>query len=347
MSKQAITLIRADGSKAIGMGHIKRAGIIADMLKEQFGIRSKLIMKEDEAAKNFANRKDLETIVIPQDANHKEEIESLDKIVEKERPSLFVLDVLENDTDDFYMSSLRKFNLPIAAVTDDSKRRIIDADIVLNGNPCQIGQDYSDQKGEYLVGPMYFLMESSYADTKVKEPVQDIKRVLLTFGGSDHNNLLFRILDVFKRLRPDLSFLIISSEATGYLSKLKEHIDQLDIDTELLIDVESLLPFWGQCDLAITAGGNTLFERIATRLPGATLCQLPRQTEIADRFESLGVNVNLGFGPEVSDEVLYKRLRDFLDDRQNHRSQYSRAPEVTDGGGLIRFGKKIKTLLEG
>jgi spore coat polysaccharide biosynthesis predicted glycosyltransferase SpsG len=111
--------------------------------------------------------------------------------------------------------------------------------------------------------------------------------------------------------------------------------------------MKSLIPFWGQCDVAITAAGNTLFERIATRLPGATLCQLERQVEIADRFESLGVNLNLGFGPVISDDILRKRITDFIDNRKLQRLQYQKSPEIVDGRGLERFGNEIKRLLEG
>ena len=45
---------------------------------------------------------------------------------------------------------------------------------------------------------------------------------------------------------------------------------------------------------AITAGGNTLFERICAGVPGLTINQLDRQDGFADMFELLNVNINLG-----------------------------------------------------
>ena len=66
-----------------------------------------------------------------------------------------------------------------------------------------------------------------------------------------------------------------------------------DTEIEIHLDVESLFFYWQTCGLAITAGGNTLFERIASGIPGATICQLQRQMEIANSFENFKVNLLL------------------------------------------------------
>ncbi len=89
--------------------------------------------------------------------------------------------------------------------------------------------------------------------------------------------------------------------------------------------------------MAITAGGNTLFERIATRLPGATLCQLNLQMKHAESFERLGVNVNLGYGPDLDHDLLCAKLNRFLYDSAEHKRQHSRASDIIDAKGLENF----------
>lgn len=341
-----IALIRAEGSKMIGLGHLSRACLISDMLQERFALKTKLIMKKDRAAEHFVRQRGIETLLLSGPASDKEEIESLQQIVETETPSLFVLDVLEQDLNTSYMKLVKKFGCPVVAITDDSNHRIIDADIILNGNPNQIGLDYSRESGRYLLGPMYFPMDPVYGDTEVKKPDGHVKKILLTFGGSDHNNILFRVLDALEKIERDLSVLVIVSKASGYLDRLQKYLEQLTFFSELHVDVSGLVPFWEECDLAITAAGNTLFERIATRLPGATLCQLNRQMEIANCFESLGVNVNLGFGPDISDDVLQNRIVDFIDNKELQRLQYQNSLGIIDGRGLIRLGNEIQSLLE-
>ena len=244
------------------------------------------------------------------------------------------------------MKAIKISGCPVIAITDDSNHRVIDADLIINGNPKQFGQDYSGESGRYLLGPMFFLMDSAYGNIEVKKPGGDIEKILLTFGGSDHNDLLFRVLNTLEKMKRKLSVLVITSKASEYVEELQEYLRQLTIPAECFLDVDSLALYWGQCDLAITAAGNTLFERIAVRLPGATLCQLRRQMEIADCFESMNVNVNFGLGQNIPDHVLYKRISDFIDDNKRHRLQYQETQMVLDGNGLNRLKDEVKLLLK-
>ena len=50
--------------------------------------------------------------------------------------------------------------------------------------------------------------------------------------------------------------------------------------------------------------GNTLFERITSGTPGATLCQLERQNQIAYNFEEIGCNINLGIWNKVNSSII-------------------------------------------
>lgn len=340
-----IVFIRADGSKSIGLGHISRACLVSNMLQKSFGLKPKLVTKKDPSTECFIRQRGIDTILLSESFSEKEEIELLLQITETEKPSLFVLDVLEQDINTSYMKAIRKLDCPVIAIIDDSNHRVIDADVIINGNPKQLGQNYSGESGRYLLGPLYFLMDSAYGSVKVRKPEGDIKKILLTFGGGDHNNLLFRVLDTLEKMKRSLSVLVITSKASAYVGRLQEYLKQLTIPSELFVDVSSLVSFWEQCDLAITAAGNTLFERIATRLPGATLCQLDRQMEIANCFESLDVNMNLGFGRNVSDDILRKRITDFIDNNELHHLQYQKSQKVVDGKGLDRLNNEIQSLL--
>ena len=339
-------LIRADGSKTIGLGHISRACLVSNMLQQRFGLEPKLVTKKNLSSEYFIREREIDTILLPEESTVEDEILFFRRFVGKETPSLIVLDVLDNDTNISYTKAVRELECPVIAVTDDSQHRVIDADVIINGNPSQLGQDYSGVSGRYLIGPKYFIMDSKYENIEAKEPEGDVKSILLTVGGSDHNDLLFRILDIIERMKRELSVMIIVSKASGYVDHLQEYLKRLTMHTQLFVDVKSLVSFWEQCDIAITAAGNTLFERIATRLPGATLCQLDRQMEIADNFESLGVNVNLGSEQNVSGDILSKQIADFIENREQHHLQYMKSPQIIDGRGLRRFNSEVQSVLE-
>jgi UDP-2,4-diacetamido-2,4,6-trideoxy-beta-L-altropyranose hydrolase len=338
--------MRADGSKGIGMGHINRCALVAKMLRERFGMKAKLLMKKDPLGEPFAASRGFEVVAF--DApTIKEEIEFLQVMAFEGSPALFILDVLKNDTDAFYMDCVHKFMCPVVAITDDSLQRVIDAEVVINGNPLQAGQDYSAERGKYLLGPQYFLMDETYAKRHERRPNGMIKKILVTLGASDHNDILFKLLSALKNVSGNFELLIIASTASGYLDRLKEFLLDCPREWRLHVDAPTLIPFWQEADAAITAGGNTLFERIAACLPGATLCQLPRQVEVADGFEKLGVNVNLGFGPDINEADLKVRIEDFLKDTQAHVRHFEFSPRFVDGRGLERLGDALEMFLSG
>lgn len=339
--------IRADASKSIGMGHINRAALVAQMLRERFRVETKLVMRKDPLGEPFAEARGLHVVAF--DApTMKEEIEFLQVLAfENETPALFILDVLKDDTDAFYMNCIHKFMCPVMAITDDSFQRVIDADLIVNGNPLQIGQDYSAETGRYLLGPQYFLMDHAYAQVHDRRPDGKIKKILVTLGASDHNDILFKLLGVLNDVKGSFELVMIVSSACGYLDQLKTFLKTYPRRCDLHIDAPTLVPFWQQADAAITAGGNTLFERIAARVPGATLCQLTRQMEIADQFEVLGVNVNLGFGPTINATDLKAGIERFLSDTKTHIQHYELAPRFVDGKGLERLGDALEPFLKG
>ncbi|HIA11458.1 MAG TPA: hypothetical protein EYN69_05215 [Flavobacteriales bacterium] len=335
-------LYRADGGKGIGMGHLFRATCIAKQLLQSYNIITRIISKENEATRNFIEHSGLEHLFISENISVDQEINLLQEVIEEVSPLLFFLDVLEEDTNKTYVSAINQYPFTFIAITDASFYRPIEADIILNGNPNQISLDYSAESGKYLIGPKYFIMAPEYGATEVRKPGETVRRVLVTLGGSDHNDLMFRLIDALNHISPSLKLMLITSENTGYLPRLREYMKhQNELDYELHADVDTLINYWSENDVAISAGGNTLFERIATRIPGATVCQLTRQMEIADAFEGLGVNSNIGFGPELTDDELENGIRKFISNRANHNNQFQRSPDIVSGDGLILLIQEI------
>ena len=338
-------IIRADGSKRIGFGHLKRAILLSEHLFITRNIKTVLISKIDGEIIPLIKRSNVELVQVASSYSTSDEIDFIHDKIKKINPRFFVLDVLESDINPLYMNALNRMNIPIIAITDDSYMREINVDLILNGNPNQLEVDYGDQKGKYLLGPKYFLMSKDYANIRVSQP-KKVKNLLLTLGGSDHNDLIFKTLEAIGGVNEIKELLIISSKAAGYVERLNNFLLKYNKKTTLHLDVPTLSPFFAKADIAITAGGNTLFERIASGVPGATICQLTRQMEIADCFERLGVNFNIGFGLNLSATAIQEKIQMFISDFESLLSQSKESRNIVDGKGLIRFCKWIDQLCE-
>lgn len=326
-------VIRADGSKRIGMGHLGRASLIAGAFEAR-GHSATIALKENPEAKEFLSGRAGSLHGLGETISFEDELNALRDLVKSTSAPVFVLDVL-NYSDYFeFLGSLKKSGCLTVVVFDDVERTKVEANIAVNGNPCQLGNDYGGYPGTYLMGPRYFIMDERYKDASVRPPGRAIRDVLVTVGGADHNDLLFKLIGAFEAFGKRYHLKIFSTSSTGYVDRLRTRLGGSRLSHELFLDVRTLVPYWAGCDVAVTAGGNTLFERIATRLPGATLCQLDLQMKIADAFESMGVNVNLGLGVDIDERRLSGKLEAFLNDFENHVTQHAKAADVVDGRGL-------------
>jgi UDP-2,4-diacetamido-2,4,6-trideoxy-beta-L-altropyranose hydrolase len=334
MNQQII--IRADGGKQIGMGHLSRAVLISDYMLNKYGIETVLLVKSSSYSESFLVNCSSRIEWMQNDISTDEELRAITASVKRYNCCLFILDVLKNDIDQTFTNEVNKNNVPFVAITDDSGKRAINADVIINGNPLQDASWYCQESANYCIGPQFFIMDERYENINSIMPSEGVDNILLSVGGSDHGDILFKILDSIEMLNRKINVTIITSYGTGYIDSLKQYLSTYSSLVELKIDVPGLYDEFFKCDIALTAGGNTLFERIASRKPGATVCQLPRQMEIADQFSTLGVNTNIGYGPHLTTREISLALDEYIKDNNKHIEQCKMASSVIDGFGLSR-----------
>lgn len=334
-------LIRADGSKSIGMGHLSRACLVAkSFLEREYDVQ--LLVKKNFDARCFLEKRNLSADFLPEDISLQAEFDVIKSRLDF-TTGILVLDVLNHRDYTSLFDELRRRRCLSAVVFDDEGTESINADVAVNGSPSQSPEDYGKSACQYLVGPRFFIMDPRYKNMTVLPPKGVVRDIFVTVGGSDHHDLIFKLLGILNRFGDNYRVKIASTAATGYAERLAAALRQVRFPVELHLDAPSLVDFWASSDVAITAGGNTLFERIATRLPGATLCQLELQMKHAESFERLGVNTNLGYGPDLDDDHLFAKLDRFLNNPVEHMRQYTQSSGLVDARGLDYFIKAIET----
>jgi UDP-2,4-diacetamido-2,4,6-trideoxy-beta-L-altropyranose hydrolase len=339
-------LIRADGSKKIGMGHINRSYLLANYLQNRYNLKAILLVSEDSSSKRFLlnKKQSLKTIYLDNEFDYKQEIDFINKLITLNQVKLLLLDLLDVENDSGYIDFMDKISIPICVISDSSYFREFPVNLVINGNPNQLQDNYIGFQEKYLIGPKYFIMDQSYSSIPRKNNSKS--NILVSLGGTDHNDIMFKALKLLVKSNYVDKIVVISSNSSGYSKKLENlSIDNKGTEIELHFDVESLSPYWQTCGLAITAGGNTLFERIASGIPGATICQLERQMEIADSFENLQVNVNLGFGPTLSEKELSVSIEKFLKNDISHLIQSQYSSKIVPGNGLELCANELNKLM--
>jgi spore coat polysaccharide biosynthesis predicted glycosyltransferase SpsG len=330
--------LRGDGAKEIGLGHLTRSRLFGNHLAHHHGFHPVLLVRDDPAARAFLERTDPDAVLLPPAITVEEERQLLERLAGRHADAIVVFDVLEPERLAATLRALARTRVLTVVVCDGPERLSLSADVVVDGSPAQLEHDYSAEVPVYLVGPRNFLMNPPRRTSFPPAPRPQPACLAVTLGGTDQHDLLFRALDAIEDVRPELPVRVAVSRSSGQLARLERaRRDRC----EVLVDLDGLEELWAGADLALTAGGNTLFERIAAGLPGATLCQMGQQTSHAEAFCRLGVNFDLGCGPQLSDRALRDRLSRFLQDRELHFAQSRRAATVVDGLGLERVGRIV------
>ena len=98
-------------------------------------------------------------------------------------------------------------------------------------------------------------------------------------------------------------------------------------------------------DLALSAGGDTVYELALLGVPMLVLCHVSHQLETAAAFAAEGAAENLGLVSECTDSQLAAAIGRLVRDAQRRRAYSQRGRELVDGGGRVRVAEHIRRLL--
>ena len=94
-------------------------------------------------------------------------------------------------------------------------------------------------------------------------------------------------------------------------------------------------------DIAIISSGLTLYETAVTQVPAIVLSQYPYHEEIMDGFSGTGSFWHLGYGPQVSEEVIVKAVKKLSDDFALREEMARNGRKLVDGKGVERVISNI------
>jgi UDP-2,4-diacetamido-2,4,6-trideoxy-beta-L-altropyranose hydrolase len=227
-------------------------------------------------------------------------------------------------------------------VIDDLADRLHDCDLLLDQNLI-VNQDrrYDDlvpTNCGRLLGPAYALLQSSYGVLHKCTPPRlgSVQRILVSFGGSDRQNVTGRVLNAFLVLdRLDIALDVVVNPGSPFLAELREKVAMYE-NVALHEGLPSLSELMVRADLAIGAGGATSWERICLGLPTMVVTLAENQKPIAEELDRQGLVRWLGDESFVADPTIAEELSNLISDRSWRQHCSSRCLALLDGKGTAR-----------
>ena len=338
--------IRADANKEIGTGHVMRCLSIATELKDMG--QQVCFLVADESAVLLLETKGQDYRVLHSDFRYMEE--ELEKVLEivctgKDTATDKSKDFFLADSyfvTDEYFRQIRN-HMPVGYV-DDKGVVPFELDLLINYNIFAEEALYEGQNARLILGPAYAPLRKEFrqVDYSLREQVG---QVMITTGGSDKYNLAGKILEKVLEhpATSGLKYCVVSGVYNVHYEALKQ-IERNYENVEILSDVKDMWRLMGDSDIAITAGGSTMYELSAVGVPILCFSFVDNQEQIVQGFFQRELvcfgGDYLQQGEGMLEELVEKLT--LLVENTSLRRQYSeRQQSIVDGQGAGRTAAEI------
>ena len=198
-------------------------------------------------------------------------------------------------------------------VIDDLANRQHDCDILLDqnlyNNMNERYQELVPKNCKLLLGPKYALLRDEFLQERktLKKRDGKINRILVNFGGIDHVDMTSRVLDILKNYKIEID--IVIGKNSLYLDKLNQIFSKNQY-FNLHVQTPNMAKLLAKCDLAISAGGTSIWERCCLGLPSIVVAIADNQLESSETLAENGLCFYAGFYNEENIEDKISKILD-------------------------------------
>ena len=281
--KKKKIVLRCDGHKDLGMGHIYHCLTLAYNLTENDIMLVTNEKYEEGVEKIKSTHLNYKTI--------KEENEFF-QFLEDYKPDIVVIDCL--DTKIEYIKRIKTIVDRVVTIEDLGEGAQY-ADAVINA----LYKEDKMQKNMYS-GEKYVSLREEFLISSPKEFSTEVSEVLVLFGGTDPSNLTEKIYDVIKNCNySKINFTF----ALGIGYNNERIIDIPEKRIKVLKNIKNISVYMKKADIAFTSQGRTIYELAVLGVPSIVLAQNER--EQLHTFAQMNNGfLNLGLGKDVSEQTI-------------------------------------------
>lgn len=332
--------IRADANERIGTGHVMRCMAIADALK-QCGQQVCFLIADDRGSRLLEDRNQDYLVLHTDYASMEEELPRLRQILGEKKPDFFLADSYSATPE--YLREVRKY-VPVGLL-DDGVLTGYPVDVLINYNIFATASLYGTaDETRYLLGPEYVPLRREF--TGVVYTVRErVERVLITTGGSDRYNLGAELLK--KALAgtdtADLQYTVVSGAYNIHFGELQE-LARCHKNVQVCSNVNDMSRLMRDSDLAVSAGGSTMYELSAVGVPVICFSFVDNQERIVKGFAEKGLACfggdYLAQGESFPEKIVY-HIGTLAADYNLRKSSSQKLRNLVDGQGAMRIAKEL------
>jgi spore coat polysaccharide biosynthesis predicted glycosyltransferase SpsG/CMP-N-acetylneuraminic acid synthetase len=328
-------LFRVDGGRELGMGHVYRSLAIAEALRRSSRADVAFLMKAEQG----------EAIVTVSRAGHPVRVagdgraETFLDHVRDFAPEIVINDLYSHRDDAAYLRGLAHLGATTVNLVDTA------ADLETTEHYEQVIVSVMHEAREtpegFYSGPKYAILREQFHGRQ-KDVRERPEMVLLTFGGSDPQELTVKAARALGGLEPTVEVVAVAGPAFSCRQPFDELQAALPRRIPLIQEAGGhIAELMLAADVVLCSGGMSVYEIAALGTPGIVLGQNMREDGRMRAFAAHGTIEYLGLGTDVDEAALAAATRALLADPARRRQMSARGRALVDGLGAARAAELV------
>lgn len=329
--------IRADMNDTIATGHMMRCLSIADALKRK-GENTVFILADGQAVELLRSR-GYDYIILHTEWNRMEaEFPVLREEIERRKISRLLIDSyqvterylanLRQHVETIYIDDLNAFEYPVNT-------------IICYANYCsKFHYEERYHSVKLYLGTKYVPLREAFWNCREKRISTQVENLLILSGGTDPYDVIGKILAQIDRERYRRIDVICGKYNKRYkmLNEAYRNAENIHIH-RAVPDIEKYMSI---ADVAISAGGTTLYELCACGTPTISYSLADNQIDNVKQFQE---DQLIDYAGDVRYEDVAGRVRDYLEryqyDSSLRREKSIKMQQMVDGKGALRLAQEL------
>ena len=336
---------RTDGNEIIATGHVMRCLSIADAFKE---LKHEVtFIVSDNLCHEMIYQRGYDIVTISGKWNDLEyELDELEQVISVNDVQILIID-------SYYVTSqyLQRIGcLTKTVYIDDLNAFLYPVDVIINYSLYADKLDYRNRypDTELLLGCDYVPLRSQFTNIDTKVIHKQVKSILVTSGGTDCGNM---VLSLLRKMNSDIVFKNIDIHVVvGVFNSNFIELYTLEKQSDnvtLHHNVKDMVTLMKGADVAISAGGSTLYELGACGVPTITYFFADNQISNVREFEARGLMDCAGDAkeaPERCAQSLYKLVVKLVPSYVKRKKLSEELMQLIDGNGAMRIARRLQSV---
>lgn len=327
-------VIRADAYPELGTGHVMRCLALGQGIKDNSGDVVFATCCESDGLLDRLKKEDFFIQKLQAPGN----LEKSLQIMSEENPDWVVLDGYHFDTE--FQKAVKDAGHRLLYIDDYAHLERYYADIILNQNYGSEEFHYNTGEGsKLLLGTKYVMLRKEflkYREFERKCP-EFAENVLITMGGADPDNNTLKILEAVNLIESPLNVKVVVGAANPHYDMLAKEVEGSCHGVEILRGVEDMAPLMEWADIAISAGGSTVWELAFMGLPSVLCIVAANQEGAVNRLAEDGIFQSIGWIKDRSVKDITEAVAQLGQTRAVRKGMFLMEKEVVDGKGITRI----------